>query len=120
MNNINRKKKLARFSFILGGLLLLMNGIVSINETKLTFGIIQIFSSMLNFGMLLNIKLISVKQKTEDLILVMNSIIASIIAFEYLKSGGKYIQYAWLLTSIIYLVVLFIKKRKTMPNNGYK
>ena len=95
-----------------------MNGILAISKANLFFGIIQIVGSVLNFGILLNTKSISAKQKTEDLILVMNSMIALIIAFEYFKDGGKYIQYVWMLTSILYIIVLVIKRSKKYTNGS--
>jgi len=95
-----------------------MNGVIAISQTKLTFGIIQILVSLLNFGMLFNFKSISTKQYLGDLILIMNSLVALIIAFEYIKTGGKYIQYVWMFTSVLYLVVLVIKKRKARSNNA--
>ncbi|MEM9823691.1 MAG: hypothetical protein AAF985_21575 [Bacteroidota bacterium] len=73
---------------------------------------------MLNFAMLLNVKSFPAKQRIEDLIFVINSIIALVIAYEYQTSGAKYIQFAWGLTSIIYVVVLIIRKRKTTALQG--
>lgn len=115
---MNKKRRILRFGFLLGGFLLLMNGVIAISQAKLIFGIIQILVSLLNFGMLFNFKSINSKQKLEDLIFIMNSLIALIIAFEYIRTGGQYIQYVWMFTSILYIVVLVIKRRKNMPNNA--
>lgn len=116
MSKKSKKERILRFGFILGGFLLLMNGVVAISQTKLLYGLIQILGSILNFGMLLNLKSVNYKQKLEDLIFVMNSVIALIVAFEYINLGGKYIQYVWIFTSILYIAVLVIKNRKTIPN----
>lgn len=109
-----RKKRLSRFGFILGGILLMMNGVIALGQSQIAFGLIQIILAILNFAMLFNFIKLKSKLKMDDLIFILNSLIALIIAISYIKAGGEYIQYVWILTSIIYIVALLYKKRKAV------
>lgn len=110
-----RKKRILKIGFILGGFLLLINGVVLISQTKLVYGAVHLFASILNFGMLLNFKATGLKQKLEDAIFIMNSILSMLIAIDYIQDGSNYIHYAWILSSILFLLALVYKKLKTRP-----
>lgn len=113
-----RKKRLARFGFILGGLLFLMNGIAALSQTQFVFGLLQLVGALLNFGMLVKLKSIDAKQKLTNYIFGINSIIALVIAFQYVKTGGRYIQYVWILTAVVYMLALITKNKKAINSSA--
>ena len=113
-----RKKRFARAAFMLGGLLLLMNGIVLIGESKVVFGIIQVIASFLNFGMLRNFKNLKAKRNLEYGVFIMNIIISLLIARDYIQAGSSYIHYVWIFSAILYTVALvFIIRKKSGVND---
>ncbi len=116
--NATRKKRLSKFGFILGAFLFLLSGINAISEGQYVFAAIQILAAILNIGMLFQFNNARKRQIGEMLIFLLNSIIALVIAIQYIQSGTQGIQYVWLVTALLYLVVMLIKKRKTSSSNA--
>lgn len=108
----DRKKRLSRVGFILGGLLLLMNGLVALGANQPLFGSIQLVAAGLNIGMLFKSFSERSKQRLEALLFLMNSVMSLFIAIGYVQSGAHYIQYVWIFSALLYVVVFFIRIRK--------
>lgn len=73
-------------------------------KNELSMAIICLAIAIIN---LLAIKFIKIHQNIRAIILMgFNSILAILIAFDYLNSGSKYIHIAWFLVALLYVVVI--------------
>jgi len=106
-----------KIGLILGAIMFFVNGVSDILNDRSIFGIIQLVGAALNSIMLFRLKSITVSQSIEYIIFFVNSIVALIIAYDYIKSGADYIQYVWILTALLYILVIFVKRRRVARTN---
>lgn len=118
--NAKIKNKLNRIVFLLNGFLFLLGGIVLIDETKWTFGVLHFLGSALNLGMIIKFENKKTKEIIEYAVLAVNVVVSLAIAIDYQLAGKAYIQYAWLMAAIMSSVALgiHIKRRKAIPDLG--
>ena len=110
----NKKKRLTRSMFMLNALLFIVSGLSLLGEQKFAFGIIQIIGGIINFAMLF---LTEKHQKNGSLlILVINVIVSLLVAYDFVKSGKTYLQYAWIMAAIFYLTAFIISYKKAQIN----
>ncbi|XOV93619.1 MAG: hypothetical protein ACFHWX_02690 [Bacteroidota bacterium] len=112
--NSSRKERLTKITFILNGTLFLLGGVAVIDEGNLALGLFQLFTSLLNYVMLIRFSNTRIRQGFEYAMYIMNIVIALLVAFEYIKMGKSYIQYAWILAAILsaFAFIVHVRKKK--------
>ena len=96
-------------AFVLNGMLFLLGAWGFINDQKLFFAAIQLLASLLNFGMIWNLRKGLNKSWLELTILFMNIIVALTVAIDYIQAGKTYIQYAWFFAAFMSAIAFLIK-----------
>jgi hypothetical protein len=104
-------ERLSRFSSILAIFLFAMSALSFFKAGTYLFGFIILIISFLN---VIAIVFLKDKKKMVNVILnALNAVAAGIVAYDYVSQGTSYIQYVWMLTTLIFLtlsVFLVLKK----------
>ena len=110
------KNNITKLTFIINALVFFTGGMELIAEEKLTFSIVQFVAGICNFLMIFSFSKKKPKVLLNYFILIMNVIAASSVSIYYFTTGGRYIQYAWMLVAVMSAIVIFIHKRKGSLN----
>lgn len=104
-------EQLSRFSSMLAIFLFAMSALSFFKVGTYLFGFILLIISFLN---VIAIVFLKDKKKVVKVILnFLNAIASGIVTYDYMTQGTSYIQYVWMLTTLIFLtlsVFLLLKK----------
>lgn len=110
--NSKTKAKLFRFSFLLNAFIFFIGGLSFLEEGKHALAILQFITALFNLFMLLK-KLSPKKRITLNyIILILNILVATSVAFDYYFMGKEKIKYLWFFAAIMYTVALIVQVRK--------
>ena len=107
-----KKERLYKFTYIINGLIFLVGAVQMFEENKPLFGIVQVLAGISNLFMLILLGKQKIKDLLTYLIYIFNILVAVSVSVYYFTSGKNYIQYAWILVSIMYVIVLILHTRK--------
>lgn len=106
-----QQERIIRFSTILAALLFAMSALSFFKAGQVLFGFILLIISGLNITVLV---FLNKRQRTTNIVLnFMNTIAASITAYDYIQRATDYIHYVWMLTAFMFLtltIYLIFKK----------
>jgi hypothetical protein len=105
-----------RLSLIIAAVAFIFTGIDSLDQNNLTLAASNFLLAAVNLGGFYFIKLHSVLLNT--VLLIFNSFLAFIIAYNYFIAGKIALPLAWLLLGILYLIVAVKNYRKQKLNTG--
>ena len=109
---MKRKEKLEKAVYIINGLLFLMEGITLIYKHEIAWAIMHLAASMFNILVIFMAWNRRAFKYFNYLILVLNIVFCTYTSINSALSGKQYIQYVWLLASILTLVALIIQVRR--------
>ena len=110
-----KKTRLVNAVFLLNGVLFLLGGIGLYQEHKPTLSILHFIAAFFNLSMSANKLGKKTRARNAYIIHSMNIAVAAFIALDFFLAGRNYIQYAWLLASLLSAVALVIHYRQTTP-----
>ena len=84
-----------------------------LEENKPVFGIIQFIAGFSNLLMLIMLDRKTARSFLNYIILVFNILVAASVAVYYFLSDSRYVKYAWILVTALYILVLVIQIKKT-------
>ncbi len=97
-----RKERLRDASDILNSIVFLAGAYDFWDQNKIWMAVILFFAGMINLTITEIFKTNRIKVKL--VMMAANCLIAGFIAYNYLQEGKYYIQYAWMIVALIYLV----------------
>lgn len=116
----DRKKRFARLAFGLNGALFLLASFSALQEDKPLLFAVQLIAGVVNLLVLAFSRKPGAVRRLNYLTFIMNFVVALVVAQDYRSGGTDYLHYVWYLValfSIVALVVVLRKERKTAAQN---
>lgn len=104
------KSKLKNLSFILGSFVFFLSGIDAVDQKNLLLAISNLLMAVVNFSAIYTLKQYSFWM--DVILFIMNSVLASMVAYFYFNEGKKGLPYAWIFVCAFYLAAAFITYKK--------
>jgi hypothetical protein len=106
------KERLNNIALLINGLIFIVNGIEFFGKEKLLFALILFFIGVSNLLIVYFLRKEKSKSMLNYSILILNVIAASTVSVYYFTSGGRYLQYAWIVITFLSANAILIYRRK--------
>ena len=104
----SRKNKFKAAPYLLNAIVFFMQGIGTLEQEGFYFALVLFFVSLVN---LLVIKT-SDRNLANSIVMILNSVVALVLAVQLFAEGKNYIQYVWIAVCVLSAIVAFIAYRK--------